>query len=344
MTSALILGPHLSGRGDSVKVCEELAERLRGEGWPIRTASHYAGGLARTADAVASVLRWRGSYRVAHVDVYSGRAFLWAEAVCLALEAVRKPFVLTLHGGALPELARRQPRRVRRLLGRAAAVTAPSSYLLGALGPAAGRAELIPNAIDLARYPFWLRARPAPRLIWLRAFHDLYNSVLAVETLARLKADFPQATLRMIGPDRGDGALLRCRTQTRRLSLEDAVAFEGPAPKLDVPARLAQGDIFLNTSSVDNTPVSVIEAMACGLCIVSTRVGGIPDLLEDGSDALLTSGDPAQMAAAVRRILSEPGLAERLSANARRKAEALDWSAVLPRWQELLTHAAEGRT
>ena len=191
MTAALILGPHVSAHGDSVKACEELAARLRGAGWPIWTASHRAGGLARAADSIATVLRLQRRFQVAHVDVYSGRAFLWAEAVCLALRAVRKPFVLTLHGGALPQLAQRRPERVQRLLRRAAAVTAPSGYLLRALGGAAASAELIPNAIELARYPFIPRVNPAPRLIWLRAFHEIYNSVLAVETLARLRPEFP---------------------------------------------------------------------------------------------------------------------------------------------------------
>jgi len=200
--------------------------------------------------------------------------------------------------------------------------------------------ELIPNAIDLSRCRFVPRRNPLPRLIWLRAFHDLYNSVLAVETLAALRPDFPDTTLRMIGPDRGDGELGRCRQRVRRLNLAGAVAFDGPVPKPEAPRRLELGDIFLNTSSVDNTPVSVIEAMACGLPIVSTRVGGIPALLEDGRDALLTSADPREMAAAVRRLLTEPGLAARLSANARRKAEGMDWSGVLPRWQRLLEEVA----
>jgi len=340
MTAALILGPHVSGHGDSVKVCEELAERLRAAGWPIRTASHRKGGLARTIDAVASALAWRRRYDVAQVDVFSGRAFLWSEAVCLALQAAKKPFVLTLHGGGLPAFAERHPARVARLLSSARAVTAPSAYLQQALGSVQRPIELLPNAIDLGRCRFVERPHPRPRLIWLRAFHDLYNSVLAVETLAALRPDFPETTLRMIGPDRGDGELGRCREAVRRLALDEAVRFDGPAPKPETPRRLELGDIFLNTSSVDNTPVSVIEAMACGLPIVSTRVGGIPALLDDGQDALLTPADPRAMAAAVRRILTEPGLALHLSQNARRKAEQLGWDAVLPRWQALLEEAA----
>ena len=98
-----------------------------------------------------------------------------------------------------------------------------------------------------------------------------------------------------------------------------------------------RGDIFLNTTNVDNTPVSVLEAMACGLCIVTTNVGGIPHLLEHEHDALLVpSDDPAAMAAAVRRILTETGLAARLSHHARAKAERMDWSVVLPQWESLI--------
>jgi glycosyltransferase involved in cell wall biosynthesis len=94
---------------------------------------------------------------------------------------------------------------------------------------------------------------------------------------------------------------------------------------------------------VDNTPVSVLEAMACGLCVVSTRVGGIPYLLQHGRDALLVPpNDPEAMAAAVRRVLTEPALAESLSHNARLKAEQFDWSAILPQWQALLASVAEG--
>jgi glycosyltransferase involved in cell wall biosynthesis len=103
-----------------------------------------------------------------------------------------------------------------------------------------------------------------------------------------------------------------------------------------------RGDIFLNTTNVDNTPISVIEAMACGLCVVSTNVGGLPYLLENEEDALLVApGDPEAMATAVRRLLTDAELAERLSRNARRKAEQFDWSVILPRWQALLRLAAK---
>ena len=69
---------------------------------------------------------------------------------------------------------------------------------------------------------------------------------------------------------------------------------------MQVPSELNEFDIFLNTTFVDNTPVSVLEAMACGLCVVSTDVGGLSFLLEHEGDALLVPPDnPKAMAAAV---------------------------------------------
>jgi glycosyltransferase involved in cell wall biosynthesis len=176
-----------------------------------------------------------------------------------------------------------------------------------------------------------------PNLIWLRAFHELYNPSLAPRVLAALAPEFPEIRLTMIGPDKGDGSLPRTEEVARELAVNERVAFTGAIPKLAVPAQLNQGDIFLNTTSVDNVPVSVLEAMASGLCVVSTNAGGIPYLLEHEQDALLVSPNNAdEMAAAVRRILNDPQLAARLSAGARKKAEQHDWSNILPGWESLL--------
>jgi len=120
----------------------------------------------------------------------------------------------------------------------------------------------------------------------------------------------------------------------------DRIQFLGQVPKGAVGQNLSLGDIFLNTTNVDNTPVSVVEAMACGLCVVSTNVGGMPDLVRDGEEGLLVPpNDPEAMAAAVARLLHEPGLAGRLSARGRESAERMDWSIVLPKWEALFRSA-----
>jgi len=342
----LMVGNFLSGIVGSRGVCEDLAVALERAGWSVLTTSSRPGRLARLLDFLLTVWRQRHRYNVAQVDVYSGLAFLWAELVCWALRMAKKPYVLTLHGGNLPVFARSASKRVQRLLRSSSTVTTPSSYLFEQMQVYCQDLVLLPNPLDLTKYSFEHRKHPSPNLMWLRAFHDIYNPSLAVRVVAMLAKDFPAVRLVMVGPSKDDGSLEATIDLAARLGVQDRVICPGPVTKDEVPHWLEQGDIFLNTTRVDNTPISVLEAMACGLCIVSTNVGGIPYMLEDEHDALLVPTDNhAAMVKAVQRLLTEDGLAERLSGNARRKAEQFDWSNILPRWEALLIGvAAEHKT
>jgi L-malate glycosyltransferase len=340
----LLVGNFLSSEGGSRHVCEELADRLRIAGWNVRTASHKRAKVSRLLDMVNAVWRGRRLDDVVHVDVFSGEGFLWAAAVVFLLRTTRKPYVLTLRGGSLPKFAARWPGPVRSVLGAASAITVPSEFLRREMGPYGSNLLLMPNPLDLAAYPYRRRERAEPRLVWLRAFHEIYNPSLAPRVLAAVARDFPEATLTMIGPDRGDGSLAKARAVASELGVLDRVHFPGQIPKAAVGERLSRADIFLNTTNVDNAPVSVLEALACGLCVVSTNVGGMRDLVRDGEDGVLVPpNDPEAMAAAVRRVLEEPGLAGKLSAQGRARAEGMDWSFVLPRWEVLFAAASGGR-
>lgn len=341
-SAVLIVGNFLSAKKGSRDVCEELAIRLPESGWPVITTSSRLSRFLRLVDMLWTAWRSRDQYNVALVDVFSGPAFFWAEAVCWLLGRLSKPHILTLHGGNLPSFARRWPGRVRRLLTSASAVTTPSRYLLEEMAIYRSDLVLLPNPVDISIYSYHLRANPKPTVIWLRAFHTIYNPLLAAKAIARLRGDFPEIQLTMVGPDKGDGSFEAFKAAVHELDIKEQVHCPGGVPKHTVSEWLNRSDIFLNTTNVDNTPVSVIEAMACGLCVVSTNAGGVPYLLEDECDALLVPpNDPQAMADAIRRILTEPGLAERLSRNARAKAEQFDWSIVLPQWEALLTSVIE---
>ena len=336
-----LIGNFLSDSGGSRGVSEELAGRLRDAGWRVRTASRERGRFLRLLDMTGAACRGRDRSEVFHVDVFSGQAFLWAAAVVGILRLRRTPYALTLRGGGLPEFASRWSGAVRTVLRGARAVTVPSEFLRREMQPYRSDLLLLSNPLDIGSYPFRERRHPDPHVVWLRAFDGTYNPTLAPRAFADLIRDFPEATLTMIGPDKGDGSLARTRTQARDLGLADRIRFVGGIPKTAVGAHISPFDIFLNTTNVDNAPVTVLEALACGLCVVSTNVGGMPDFVRDGEEALLVPpDDPGAMAAAIRRILQEPGLAGKLSRNGRAKVEALDWSAVLPRWEAILTAGA----
>lgn len=332
----LLVGNFLSKSGGTEQVCETMAGVLRGRGWPVVTTSSRMNRPARWADMTGTAWLRRRDYAVAQVAVFSGPAFAWAETVCAVLRRLDKPYVLTLHGGSLPQFAAESPRRVRRLLRAASAVTVPSRFLQEEMAEYRPDLILIPNPLFVARYPMRRRDDPAPRLAWLRAFHTIYNPTLGPRVVSLLKGEFDDVTLTMIGPERDMVSLAETRRTALELGVADRVFYPGGVPKDDVPRHLEPHDVFLNTTNVDNTPVSVVEAMACGLCVVSTDVAGMPYLLEHEVDALLVPpDDAAAMAMAVTRILREPGLAGRLSRNARAKAESYDWSVVLPQWERL---------
>ena len=339
-SAILLIGNFLSATRGVSGVSEGLAQQLKAAGWTVHTASDKPGRMARMADMLATTWRMRAHFQIAHVEVYSGHAFIWAELVCGLLARLGKPYVLTLHGGNLPNFARRWPQRVRRLLSGAAAVTAPSPYLCERMKPYRDDLQLLPNPLDFTAYPCAVRNVLRPRLIWLRAFHAIYNPVLAVRVLAALAPEFPDVQLTMIGPDKGDGSRADTQRAAAALGVAERLTLTGAIAKADVPAALAAHDIFLNTTNVDNTPVSVLEALACGLCVVSTAVDGIPYLLEHASDALLVPpADAAAMTAAVRRLLTQPELAETLARQGRRKAAQFDWPLILPQWEALLAAA-----
>lgn len=338
----LLIGNFLDPRRYSPPVGLELSRRLSVRGWEILLASSHENRFLRLIDMVSAAFLKRAFYQVAQVDVFSGFAFLWAEVVCIVLRILQKPYVLTLRGGDMPVFAEKWPGRVWNLLSSAAVVIAPSQYLFQKMQPYCGSVEFIPNPINLPSYAFQARKHVAPCLVWLRAFHHVYNPSLAPRVLALLVDEFPGVKLVMFGPNKRDGSLELTQKVSRELGMQSRINFAGAVPKEQIPESLQIGDIFLNTTNIDNTPVSVMEAMACGLCVVTTNVGGLPYLLEDGVDALLVPpDDPQAMANAIRRLLTEPGLAEKLSTNARRKVEGFDWSIILPQWERLFIELAQ---
>jgi glycosyltransferase involved in cell wall biosynthesis len=342
----LVLGYFVSQSGGIYRqVCEELAARLAARGWQVTSASHIGSRPLRMLHMLWTIVRARQQYSVAYIDVFSGLGFVQAELNALLLRALGKPYVLALHGGNLPEFSRRFPGRVRRLLSHAVSANAPSPYLQNALASIRPDIGLIPNAMEAAHYTFRLRTTPAPRLVWLRALHSNYNPVMAVEVVDRLRAHFPDVHLHMVGPDKGDGTLEAVQAAIAMHGLEGHITLVGGVPKSEVPAWLDKADVFISTTDFDNTPVSVIEAMVSGLPLVSTNVGGVPDLVTDGVHGLLVPPrDPDAMAAAVMRILTEPGLSARLSETAHAYASGFDWGNVLQQWEQALTTAAEARS
>lgn len=332
-----VVGRLGGGRSDrSTTQGDVLAGYFRAAGYDAIAASGLAGRAACLADIAIAVLRTRRRAGLLLVQTYSGSSFITADLATALGKRLGLPLVLHLHGGNLPDFMERHPGWSRRVLSRAAAMVAPSRYLVAAMERHGFAAQVIPNVIDLPADGFRARRVLAPKLFWMRSFHEIYNPLMALHAFARVRAAVPTATLVMAGPDKGLQAA--ARREAGRLGLADAVRFPG---FLDGNAKLREGeqaDIFLTTNRIDNTPVSVLEACALGLPVVATAVGGVPDLLQHEQTALLApDGDDEAMAAAVLRLLGDSSLAERLSVNGRRLAEPSLWPNVRPLWEQLFS-------
>ncbi|MDB4906527.1 MAG: putative glycosyltransferase [Gemmatimonadetes bacterium] len=339
----LAIGNFLSTAGRYRSAIEDITDRLEARGWIVRRASHEPARLPRLLDIATTAWRARGAVDLAIVDVFSGPGFLLAEAACAVLRVSRVPYVLILRGGGLPAYARRHPRRVGALLRSARAITVPSPYLAETMKEYGAPLTLVRNALELGSYAFRLRSHLEPRIVWLRAFHELYNPSLAPRILARLLDRFPHAHLTMIGPDKGDGSRQATEAVAAELGVLGSISFVNGLPKSDVPGALQDADILLNTTTVDNTPVSLLEGMASGLCVVTTSVGGIPYLFGDGRDArFFPSDDEVSGARAITELLEDRELALRISSGGRATAALHDWAVVLPEWERVLGSLIEG--
>jgi len=221
----------------------------------------------------------------------------------------------------------------------ASMIIAPSRYLKISMEETGiGTVTVIPNFITLANYKYKKRTSVRPRLLWVRAFHnEIYNPEMAVRILSVLATQYEDARLCMVGPDK-DGAMEKCLELAESLKVINRIKLTGQLSKKDWSDLSEDYDIFINTSNVDNTPVSVIEAMALGLPVISTNVGGIPFLFENEKECLLVEkNDHVQTCEAVTRLVNEPVLSAQLSQAGRRKAEGFDWENIKKLWIDVIS-------
>lgn len=333
-TPLLWIGAFLPTASGSRSASEDVALRLAEHGFVPQFTSRYRSGVFRAVDIASTVLR-RRDLAAAHVDLYSGAAFRWAELATRLLAARGVAMVGTLHGGGLSAFAKVEPIRVARVLARLQGVVAPSPWLARELGGLRAGIEVIPNGLDLEQCLEYeaVSAVSQARISWVRAFAPTYRPELAVAAVAELLARGVDARLVMTGPDKG--ALAATREAAARLGAGDRVELRPAVPKGQVAERIAEGNVFLSTSAVDNTPVTVLEAMACGRPVVAVDVGGLRDVLDDGREGLLVGESVGAIADGIERLMREHGLAARLATAGRARAAGHDWSVVMPRWVEL---------
>ncbi len=341
----LFIAGNLVGRipGHVTTQGQIVADRFIADGYWVTSASSKSNRILRLIDVVWTLLLSFPKTDVMIVEVYSGLGFVLADTASLLARLFGIPAALVLHGGNLPEFAEKYPRWVKQVLRRAAIVIAPSSYLAQRMSVLGFDIRVVPNVIDIESYPFRLRKRLSPKIMWMRSFHPIYNPQMALDAFAIVQREVPNATLVMAGVDKGmEGEIRRSAIE---MGLGEAVRFAGFLDEAAKRIEFSDADIYINTNHIDNMPVSVIEACAMGIPVVATEVGGISHLISHGSDGLLVKDDdPNEMAAAILLLLNDPQLAQHISENGRRLAEKSDWTSVRESWADVFSEMLNKKT
>lgn len=330
----LYIGNKLSKHGLNATTIETLGPQLQNLGFEMTYSSSVKNFFFRILSMLVAVCFAPKNARIL-IDTYSTNAFWYAYFCSQLARLLGKKYYPILHGGNLPNRLQKNPKLCRQLFGNAELNIAPSGYLKHYF-EAAGyeNVVLIPNSIALAQYPFKERPDFAPKLLWVRAFASIYNPEMAVEVLYELQKKFPTASLTMVGPEK-DGSLERTKKYAAELGVE--VVFTGQLSK-EAWWNLAKDHaIFLNTTHFDNTPVSILEAMALGLAVISTNVGGIPFLVTDKEEVLLVNdGDVESMVNAIATSVLNATQTQARTKKAYQLVQEMDWEVVKKQWLTVL--------
>ena len=334
MKNVLYVGNALSHSGKNITSIETLSIHLK-EDYNIKIASIKPNRTLRLLDMMGLILKNTKNTDRVLIDTYSTLNFYYALVISQLCRAFKLHYIPILHGGNLESRLKKNPRLSKLIFKNAKCLVSPSKFLKSKF-EIYGYTNLIfiPNTIQINNYQFKSRAVDTIKLLWVRSFSKIYNPKLAILVLEALINKGYKAQLTMVGPD-SDNSLneLKALALNKKLTVD----FTGKLTQLEWITRSKTHNIFINTTNLDNAPVSVIEAMALGLPIVSTNVGGLPFLVENELEGLLVKPDDIKaMANAIIRLKEDNLLKDKLIFNARVKAETFDWSHVKQSWNRLL--------
>jgi glycosyltransferase involved in cell wall biosynthesis len=355
-----LVGPLPPPAGGMANQTRQLAELLAGEGAhvelvqvnaPYRPAwiGHVPWLRAgfRLAPYLARLWRAAGRADLFHVMANSGWSWHLFAAPAVWIASLRGvPAVVNYRGGEAADFLRRSAGTVRATLARAAALAVPSGFLQGVFAAHGIDSRVLPNVVDLSRFrPAGDRAKrdpAAPHLVVARNLEPIYDVGTALRAFAAVCAALPNARLSVAGSGPELGALCAL---ARDLRLGEMVAFTGRLDRDQMAALYRDADVVLNPSRVDNLPNSVLEALASGVPVVSTDVGGVPFVVAHGKTALLVpAGDDRAMAEAALAVLRDARLRADLVAAGLAEVQRYSWVRVRDVLAALYAECLSGRS
>lgn len=338
-----LVGPLPPPAGGMANQTRQLAELLVAEGARVEIVqvnAPYTPAWVGRIKGVRALFRlvpyglrlWRavGRADIVHVMANSGWSWHLFAMPAIRLAALRRtPVVVNYRGGEAETFLKKAARSVRATLKHAASLVVPSGFLLEVFARHGIDGRIVPNIIDVDRFsPAAPSARSAEefRIVVTRNLEPIYGIDVVLRAFSVVIRQMPHACLTIAG----SGPLrTSLETLSSELGVAQRVTFTGRLDRDQVAALYRDADLSVNPSHVDNMPNSVLESMASGVPVVSTCVGGVPFIVNDGRTALLVPpNDPDAMAQAILRFGQDPEFAGQVSAAALAEVQRYRWSAV----------------
>lgn len=330
----LYIGNNLVEKTNYTTSMNILRALLVSEGYTVYESSSKGNKVLRLLDMCLAIFRYHRKVDYVLIDTFSTTNFYFALMSSQICRLCKLKYVPILRGGNLPYRLRQNRKLSALIFKNSFKNIAPSGYLRDEFEKEGYVSDLIPNVIPMVNYHFKKRSSLAPKLLYVRSFSKIYNPTQAIRVLYHLKKKYPDAHLCMIGPVKDD-SFNEVKELIVELSLQDSVELTGALSKYEWHEKSKDFDVFINTTHFDNTPIGVIEAMALGLVVVSTNVGGMSYLIDHKKEGILVKrNDALAMSNAIINLIRSN--AYHYTINARKKVEAFDWQIVKHQWIDIL--------
>ena len=352
LTIALV-GPLPPPEGGMANQAKLLSALLRDSGvtvFFVRTNDNYHPHWIKNIKVIRALFRlffyirdvWKTAAKVQLFHVLSNSGWSWYlySAPVIAIGRFRKvPVMINYRGGEADDFFKRAWRWVKPSMERASVITVPTTFLQEVFKKWGIRAEIVPNIIDLEQfYPGSenksekKKSAATPlHIIVTRNLEKIYGNDIAIKAFHLILKEFPDARLTIAGSGEEKKSLMALVQQLSldNPSLKKQVTFVGKLERQEIASLYRDADIMLNASTVDNTPNSIIEALASGVIVVSSRVGGIPFLVEHNKQAVLVdTNTPESLANAVITITADKQLKNTLIQNGLKLVNQFAWNNV----------------